>query len=191
MYPTDFPEFFSAYNYGKHHINIPFQLSASLISIRAASEVSALWLLPAAYYTACTFASKRLLAAGGPWNSLSAHEQQVCLTSQVELVRGTARTHDFVANLPDQSCTEECGDVVNEARDELSAWRIYSYDLEPLGDWAFSHIAYELCSQCSSIGRAKFDAAQLEFWNRLPDTFGLASWAELKEMQRAVMEETI
>jgi hypothetical protein len=191
MYPTDFPEFFSAHNYGMHHINIPSKLAAALISIRTASEVGALWLLPAAYYTACTFASKHLLASEGPWTSLSAHEQQTCLTSQVELVRGTASTHDFVAKLPNQSCIENCSDVVDDARDELSTWRILRCDLDPLGSWVFSDTAYVLCSQCSSIGQAKFDAAQLEFWNRLPATFGLASWAELKEMRRAVMEETI
>jgi hypothetical protein len=78
--------------------------------------------------------------------------------------------------------------LVDEARDILSVWSTKSYDLDPLGDWVFSNVG-EPCDECSSSGKVEHGAAQLIFWNRMPDIVGLLKWEELNEIRRAVMEE--
>ncbi|KAJ6552928.1 hypothetical protein B0H19DRAFT_155833 [Mycena capillaripes] len=196
LYPQDFSEFQQIafrLDWGppSHHIELPNRIGAYLITLRAASEVGALWLLPGTYYSLCTFPSNHFFAAGAAWSALGVHEQQTCLKSQVELMRGTGFTHLFLDRLPETACTskEDCDEGIYQARSSLSHAAICENDLNPLGHWTFDTMNAALCSVCADSGMEEYTDAQLKFWNRLPEIFGLPGWNELKEMRRAIMEE--
>ncbi|KAJ7660901.1 hypothetical protein DFH06DRAFT_1193551 [Mycena polygramma] len=196
MYPHDFSKFL-AVNSGMAvepiHLDFPDGIDTDMIALHAASEVGALWFLPTIYYGVCQYPSREFLDAAARGHGLGIHER-VCLTSHVHLVRATALTHKFLASLPAESCTDNCEDVVSQAREILSGWNSYDgerNDLDTLGSWAFSLTDDGPCSQCESVGRKAFDDAQLAFWTRMPTLFGLPSWPELEEMRRAVMKRAV
>ncbi|KAF7371318.1 BTB domain-containing protein [Mycena sanguinolenta] len=85
MYPHTLPEMqdLCAGTTGCH-VTFPFRVDTDLITLRAVSEVGALWILPTAYYGVCAHSPKEFLEAGAPWSALTTHEQQTCLKSQIE-----------------------------------------------------------------------------------------------------------
>jgi hypothetical protein len=109
MYSTDLPTFLASHHQLKvHHIDFVPGIGTDFSVLRAASEVRALWLLPAIYYRICTYLSGHFFDAG----EVGRHERQTCLKSQVEFARGTGLVHQFLGTLPDVRCTkpEDCED---------------------------------------------------------------------------------
>ncbi|KAJ7155714.1 hypothetical protein C8R46DRAFT_1356164 [Mycena filopes] len=176
-----------------YRVDFPDDVETDLIVLRAASEVGALWLLPAAYYAICTQPAATLFAAGAPWNSLAISQQQNCLQAQVESTRATALVHGFLmsADLPLLDCEDGCAHVVSGARNILVSWSAAHMDLDPLGEWVFDSMDDELCTGCQDFAWAAHSAAQLAFWKRLPQIFGLPKWEELIEKRRAVMKDAV
>ncbi|KAJ7685846.1 hypothetical protein B0H17DRAFT_985496 [Mycena rosella] len=172
-----------------HHVKFPSGLNVDLITLRAASEVGAQWILPAAYYNICTFHPKHILSIGENWNILSIHQQQTCLVSQAELSRATTSTHQFLRYMPFPSCLlpENCQQAASESQDLLHLDAVAQSDLLPLSEWICERISIALCPNCDKIGRDQFDKAQEIFWGRLPAIFGLPEWDELNKMRREVL----
>ncbi|KAJ7155712.1 hypothetical protein C8R46DRAFT_1116294 [Mycena filopes] len=174
-----------------YFVDFPDGVETDLIALRAAIEVGALWLLPAAYYAICSYPAAELFAAGEPWNALAISQQQNCLQAQVELTRTTTLVHKFLigADLPLTDCEDRCADTLIKARSVLVGWSISHRDLGPLGGWVFDSMDEELCTPCHDFAWTENSAAQLAFWTRLPEIFGLPKWEELVEMRRGVMED--
>ncbi|KAJ7155715.1 hypothetical protein C8R46DRAFT_1116299 [Mycena filopes] len=177
-----------------HLVQFTDGVETHLLALRAASQVGALWLLPAAYYRICGYPAAKLFAAG-PWNTLAVSQQQNCLQAQVELIRGTASIHEFLVDLPVDDCEDEenCRYVLAELRSALASWSRTHRDLNPLGDWVFSDLDPEegLCAECSDSLEAQHGGAQSAFWLGLPHIFGLPDWEQLLDMRRAVMEDSV
>ncbi|KAJ6579215.1 hypothetical protein DFH09DRAFT_1310555 [Mycena vulgaris] len=171
IYPTSFQEFSDAnLRLEAPPVKCPVGVVTDLTVLRLASELDAPWFLPAVYYSICTYPMKDLFASGEPWTALGPDAQQTCLPSQVHLLRGTAFTHEFLSDIPSDACTSDdhCDQVVSAAR-----------------------LAIELCPECSSAARKDYTTSQQEFWNRMPITFGLPSWEELRNERRDAMGENV
>ncbi|KAJ7476716.1 hypothetical protein FB451DRAFT_1366346 [Mycena latifolia] len=195
MYPATLAEFLDV-NLGNapHHVDFPMGIVPDLITLRVASALDALWFLPTAYYNVCRFPAPDLLAAGEPWTALGAEVQQLCLASQVQLLRATALTHAFLGNLPIGSCSspKHCAEMVSDARATLLEWAdVETHDLDPLKEWVFAHLDgwRDLCPQCSDAAQDEYSGVQQRFWNRMPEIFGLPSWEQLRSMRRDALAE--
>ncbi|KAJ7155724.1 hypothetical protein C8R46DRAFT_1004965 [Mycena filopes] len=176
-------------------VDFPRGVDTDLVALRAALEVGALWLLPAAYYYTCSYPATTLFAAGTLWSTLDSSQQQNCLKNQVGLIRATISLHLFLAqsDLPLANCEDsaECTLALSSARAALVSWGATDRDLWPLAEWVFDEMEDSLCARCEAFAQAEYSAAQRAFWTRLPEIFGLPEWEELVEMRRAVMEDTV
>lgn len=177
MYPTDFSEFMDV-NIGDadHHVDFPSGIGTDLIVLRAASELGATWLLPTAFYSVCTYSVREILGSGDLWSALGPHEQHTCLLAQPQMMRATALIHAFLQDLPnDPPCStpEDCEAAVFDARDILLDWsRGGDRDVDPMRGWVFDDAEAQLCPFCSTYGEGEYEAAQREFWNRMPASLG-------------------
>ncbi|KAJ7159385.1 hypothetical protein C8R43DRAFT_881997 [Mycena crocata] len=189
LYPMDLHRVLEGFS--NHHVDFPYGVVTDLITLRAALEVGATWLLPAVYYNICSFPAKTIFAAGKHWEALNVSQQQLCLTSQVELLRATALMHGQLIYGDGDHCNkrQSCERARSEARAILLGWSKDGDDLDPLQSWAFYGIDGALCNECERAGEKVYDIEQTKFWNRLPEIFGLSTWDDLKEEQREAIKE--
>ncbi|KAJ7496683.1 hypothetical protein FB451DRAFT_1208375 [Mycena latifolia] len=186
----DFTDFIRTTSTTKH-ITLPSEpVTMNLITIRVASEVGAVWLLPAAYYSACTFSAQDLLSAGHSWDALSPDKQQICLISQVELVRASSRSYRFLFHVPSPNCPSKakCQMVVSGVHNLLQRRIDLKLDIHPLLPEIFNNRSVELCDGCRKLATEMFDEAQKSFWQEFPGILGLPSWEELKNRRTEALE---
>ncbi|KAF7352186.1 BTB domain-containing protein [Mycena venus] len=83
MYPTDFSKFIDVNTSAStHHVRFKEgDIIVDTVTLRAVSEVGALWFLPSAYYCIAGYSGLREMAA----QTLDSHDQQMCLAARVEL----------------------------------------------------------------------------------------------------------
>ncbi|KAK7013083.1 BTB domain-containing protein [Favolaschia claudopus] len=161
-------------------------VTVDMISLRAACEVGATWMLPAMYYEIAPVRSFLDHAA----DYLQTSQIQTCLAAQSGLVRAHASSYRFLRSLPQVRCgSAACYAAVQEAYDVLEGWNERSLDMDPLGYSVFDDMDSELCLACSEFATAQFSAAQQALWENLPALFMLPNWDELKEMRRKAMED--
>ncbi|KAJ6590088.1 hypothetical protein DFH09DRAFT_909150 [Mycena vulgaris] len=161
-----------------------------LVTARAASDVGALWLLPATYYFLCCRNVEDLFSAGESWGALRAGEVRTCLTSQAALVRATHRNYRFLRRMPFVHCSskEICQLEVSRAQDFLEKISDLKVDAHPVGPSFFHHPSVKLCSECRQVAAELINEAQESFWRGLPGIFGLPDWDELYKMRGEVLE---
>ncbi|KAJ7901174.1 hypothetical protein B0H14DRAFT_2670909 [Mycena olivaceomarginata] len=165
-----------------------FDLSpmCSLQVIQAATEVSALWLLPWAYYFLSTFSSDDLLPLLE--GSLVPHVGKA-LAAHSHLVRATVainRLHMISCDVP-QRCEPAHDSVLLELLSQVS-----KSHLNPLGpdtDIVAIMRAFGMCSDCCELAGAVAHTASSRFWDDLPSIFGLPPWDELHAMKNTAMGE--
>lgn len=179
-------------------VDFPDDVETDLIALQVVSEVGALWLLPAIYYSICGVPAAQLFAAGERWNALAISQQQNCLRAQVEFTKAAITTHQFIANLPvhHPENLHACRKVQLDAYSTLvsSHWSDTHRNLNPLSESVFDLLEEpdaELCVDCNKYAQSEYSTAQLAFWQRLPGIFGLPEWEELVEMRQAVMEDAV
>ncbi|KAK7062374.1 BTB domain-containing protein [Favolaschia claudopus] len=172
-----------------YHI-IPDAEPVSLV--RAVSEVGALWLLPASYYSLII----NLPPTSAAFNNLQPDELRLCWAAQLQCIRAVGITYRFLRNLPTASCSStECIDVICHAQNSVDRWSELqngnsALDLDPLGPWVFNYINnQQLCPQCETVGRRLFSEAQKQVWEHLPGMFALPTWKQLIEMRQKVLME--
>ncbi|KAK7013107.1 BTB domain-containing protein [Favolaschia claudopus] len=194
LYPTTLSEFqtsTSPFPFRKHHHIIPDAESVSLV--RAVSEVGALWLLPAAYYSWIN----ELPPSSDAFNNLQPDELRLCWAAQLQCIRAVGMSYRFLRNLPTVSCSsnDQCIDVICRAQDSLDRWSELqngdsALDLDPLGPGVFSYMNdQQLCPNCETIGRRLFSEAQKQVWEQLPGMFTLPTWEQLIKMRQKVLME--
>ncbi|KAK7013080.1 BTB domain-containing protein [Favolaschia claudopus] len=182
LYPTDLGK--KVYHAGTHVRFPSLDVTSDMISLKAACEVGATWMLPAMYYEIAPVRSFLDHAA----DYLQTSQIQTCLAPQSKLVRAHASSYRFLRSLP-RCGSAACYAAVQEAHDELEGWSERSLDMDPLGDSVFDDMDSELCPTCSRFATMRFSVAQQAFWETLPAVFMLPNWDELKEMRRKAMEE--
>ncbi|KAK7013103.1 BTB domain-containing protein [Favolaschia claudopus] len=192
LYPTTLSEFQTSTSpfpgpFRKYHHIIPDAEPVSLV--RAVSEVGALWLLPAAYYSWIN----ELPPSSDAFNNLQPDELRLCWAAQLQCIRAVGITYRFLRNLPGSSCNStDCIDLICHAQDAVDHWSELqngnsALDLDPLGPWIFSYPSNrQLCSMCETVGRHLFIEAQKQVWEHLPGMFALPMWKQLIEMRQKV-----
>ncbi|KAK7062403.1 BTB domain-containing protein [Favolaschia claudopus] len=184
LYPTDLGK--RVYHAGTHVQFPSLDVTSDMISLKAACEVGATWMLPTVYYAIAQEAGFLDRAA----DYMQTHQIQACLAAQSKLMRYQVSSYDFLRSLPFAGCASaDCQEAVEEAYNELDNWRTNLWDIDPLGEIVFDHTDAALCPTCSRFATARFSAAQQVFWETLPAVFMLPNWDELKEMRRKAMEE--
>ncbi|KAJ7601538.1 hypothetical protein DFH06DRAFT_440947 [Mycena polygramma] len=191
VYPTNLSRFLEVnISIADHHVEfVAGDPRVDLAALRAASEVDAPWLLPTIYYSLCVYPRKKLLSGSG-WDTLCPDQQQTCLVSPVDMLRGKLGTYRFLRDLPTSLCSspEECHAAIADARGILDFWIGQKLDVNPLDESVFEHTGPQLCFDCGQFAREEFAEGQKSFWNRMPGIFGLADWAELMKTRSRVME---
>ncbi|KAK7062392.1 BTB domain-containing protein [Favolaschia claudopus] len=194
MYPTNLNDFRDINaGFAQHHIECQDHGDpiVSLAAIRAASEVGALWLIPAAGY--------RLAYDWDAMNEaiphLQPHELKIYPRAQAEFVRATAVTHQFLRSLPSASCgSDACQQLVSRAYTGLANWHGNRFDCDPLAGWVFDFMERDgsanLCDSCHDTAQKQFQDAQQQFWDALPAVFGLPEWDHLLESKREALDGT-
>ncbi|KAJ7268424.1 hypothetical protein C8J57DRAFT_1067420, partial [Mycena rebaudengoi] len=113
-------------------VNVP----ALLEVIKLATEVSAAWILPVAYYNVCVYGVPSILDLGGVhWSNLHPEQQRKCLVAHIELVGGMLAAHDFFRTQP-EGCLHPrpCAELLaNEAVELLR--RVGEGDIDVLWYW--------------------------------------------------------
>ncbi|KAK6991791.1 BTB domain-containing protein [Favolaschia claudopus] len=172
------------------HIQFPSSdAMIDMISLKAACEVGATWMLPTVYYA---IAQVDDLLDHAP-DYLETHQIQACLASQSKLMRAHASSYRFLRYLPLVGCSSayHCRRTVEGAYEELEFRSERFRDMDPLGMSVFSYRdCDDLCPECHKFNAAKLSEAQQVFWKNLPALFVLPKWDELKEMRRRAMEDT-
>ncbi|KAK7062370.1 BTB domain-containing protein [Favolaschia claudopus] len=194
-YPTDFPSFLKRREQEDAGLCCLdddcncFDLTLHMSAVKAATEVGALWLLPAAYYSVVSRSDFMETAL----EHLQAHEIRKVLIAQIHFVRATVDVHAFLERLPTPSCRtrRKCRACASEAHEVLHSRRVDQDDSDPVSNWVLFGCESELCESCEVFAIERFDNAQSEFWARLPFSLGLPGWTELKEMRTASMENTL
>ncbi|KAK6991794.1 BTB domain-containing protein [Favolaschia claudopus] len=181
LYPTDLRK-----RDAQTHVRPPSRDTSNMISLKAACEVGATWMLPTVYYVIAQEASFLDRAA----DYMQTHQIQACLAAQSKLMRAQVSSYQFLRSLPLAGCvSSDCQEAVEEAYYELDNWRTNLWDMDPLGDFVFDDMDSELCPACLEFSAAQFSEAQQAFWENLPALFMLPNWDELKEMRRKAMED--
>ncbi|KAK7062366.1 BTB domain-containing protein, partial [Favolaschia claudopus] len=190
MYPSELDAFMEVHNeevdqHVEFEDNDPI---VPLTALRAAAEVGATWLIPAAGYR---FAYSRE-GLDSTMNQLQIHELKTYLMAYAEFVRATATIQQLLRNLPLPMCDSGglCLISVSKAHDILESWRRARQDCDPLMPFIFDLLGSRtgLCMFCSPFALGQFKVARQIFWDNLPLLFGLPGWEDLKKMKKEVMD---
>ncbi|KAJ7628214.1 hypothetical protein DFH06DRAFT_1304300 [Mycena polygramma] len=151
--------------------------------IQALTEVGALWLLPVAYYNMCSMDQALLL------QNVEGHETLIlkCVGAQAALRKGTVAVVRLLITPSSSLCTdsEHCNNCRLAAIDQY--FSIIGAESPPLQNWKEIWEEIPFCSHCETVVRDYHDEALQEFWDDLPNIFGLPPWPELHAMRDAVM----
>ncbi|KAJ7858610.1 hypothetical protein B0H14DRAFT_2748197 [Mycena olivaceomarginata] len=182
LYPTDFSTFMALPDDNtEHHVTG----CCNRVTLEAASEVGASWILPTAYYEISNDILDDIKL-----NILQPCHQRICLGAHSHFIRAMVMNYRFFRNLPHSSCLQvsRCQELISQAHTVLESWSDEQLDLDPLADWVFVYTGQTLCSACDAFGRKEFEVAQKRFWEGLPHIFKLPAWDELIEMRRKAMD---
>ncbi|KAJ7083812.1 hypothetical protein C8R44DRAFT_53503 [Mycena epipterygia] len=157
--------------------------------IKAATEVDALWLLPVAYHDLCKQEISEILTEPY-WKDLGEEERNACLIGHSAQSRYFPKMLSFLWVSKDSDA--ECDDYTecNRLRLELAAnfehyWSWMTYILAAWGDDEWQEMEdIGICETCIEEAKALYAVARTEFWEQLPQMFGLPEWKELEEMRR-------
>ncbi|KAK6992127.1 hypothetical protein R3P38DRAFT_224211 [Favolaschia claudopus] len=167
-----------------------FETNHLLQIIATATEVSALWLLPSAYYELSTYPSKDIL----PFleGNVGLHVGKA-LAARTDLIRGTIAVHDFLNHFEPCKTPKRCGEARKFASRELLD-KLSGHELDPI-TWNVKHRitktlkALSMCGECRDSAKKRVDKAACDFWDELPGVFDLPTWQELHTMKKAAMGE--
>ncbi|KAJ6458038.1 hypothetical protein C8R47DRAFT_1203294 [Mycena vitilis] len=151
--------------------------------IQALTEVGALWLLPVAYYNICSMDQAFLL------ENVEGHETLIlkCVGAQATLRKGTVAVVRLLLTPSSSLCTdrEHCNNCRLAAIEQY--FSIIGAESPPLRNWKAEWEEIPFCSHCETVVRDNHDEVLREFWDAMPNIFGLPPWPELHAMRDAVM----
>ncbi|KAJ6630402.1 hypothetical protein B0H10DRAFT_1939161 [Mycena sp. CBHHK59/15] len=170
-----------------------------IVVIELAREVEALWLLPYGFYILAASFDEELV-------NRTLYDGINMLLSEADaksFIRGSHRQNDdatgkvlrFLHFPPRiQGCTgaHNCAisrlDVLEVMRVDRTENHSIPLDIWNSDDW---ELLSDLCGTCLiSLTRTHQEARQ-EFWDQLPEMYGLPGWDELKQMKKSALEDSI
>lgn len=163
-----------------------------IITLSTASEVGALWLLPVVYHDLCK-QSADFVMSGAWWNPVGEKELIACRVGYAEQMRHLPKILSFLSVPKDAEaeCDDwpECNRVRLEYTCDEDIWATdMSWPLEAWEAYRWSELeSAGLCEYCITEAKALHAAARQEFWDQLPQMFGLPKWEELEELKRVAL----
>ncbi|KAJ7622339.1 hypothetical protein FB45DRAFT_1006292 [Roridomyces roridus] len=164
--------------------------------INLAREASALWILPAAFYSLCKATPHvfSLIASGVPFRnktaSLYPRDLAVFLEGCYEQREGASAILQFLWH-PDH--TPHCLSSTRchagrYAERKYREGSLYQRGYNPLELWCeedWLELGPGICRVCVTVMRATHEMALESFWDRLPKMYRLHCWEDLEQMKDA------
>ena len=163
----------------------PGSTSKTLKVIEAAKDMEAPWILPAACYDLSTVTLEVLL------NDLKWNDGTVDIDIKNNILIGyhkqtnatRSQMLEFLYSNPLERCIQK--DVCGEQRRRLycatQEWSV-TKPLEVMVDGDWECFLGDLCGLCLEVSKVRFQKARKEFWEKLPEIFGLPKWEVLVRM---------
>ncbi|KAJ7500429.1 hypothetical protein B0H11DRAFT_2189343 [Mycena galericulata] len=174
----------------------PDEYGFSFVVIDLVRKVGALWLLPDAFYSLareCALYDKRV-HHGAVYKGVTVRLGDNDLDSFVrgQEIQAQSTVFDILQFLSDpldiDGCTSprRCFTVRLKAIKESRA-RIRRRLYAPLTAWQDWHLLQDVCGRCLAVLKDTHQAARQEFWDHLPEIYGLPPWENLEEMKTAAI----
>ncbi|KIK63020.1 hypothetical protein GYMLUDRAFT_163806 [Collybiopsis luxurians FD-317 M1] len=154
-------------------------------------EFELCWALPAVLYCLCSHSVPQI-HDGVEWCerkiTINADDRRRVLVGRAELVH--LQNHLSLACLrqsphPDCTSPSDCAEQRRKWLNLISEWDIAD-PLDCLNE-NMDGLKSDLCLACFTQSKCKFEEAQVEIWERLPQIFGLSSWTELNALKEEAM----
>jgi hypothetical protein len=163
----------------------PGSTSKTLKVIEAAKNLKAPWILPGAYYDLATV-SLEVLFNDPKWNdgTINIDTKNDILIGYHKQTNATrSQMLEFLYSNPLERCIQK--DVCGEERRRLycttQEWSV-TKPLEVMVDGDWEYFLGDLCGLCLEVSKVQFQRARKEFWEKLPEIFGLPKWEVLVRM---------
>ncbi|KAJ6530298.1 hypothetical protein B0H19DRAFT_967735 [Mycena capillaripes] len=161
-------------------------LSCTLIALRIALEVEALWNLPSIMYECCTFTLAEILDNPNRRDLPASDERTLILAHENQAKLGTSLATAFLYAESSGRCksTSKCNLGKLVWLGKVDAWRKEGRDSVPLEFWDESdweHMETDFCRGCLTSFQESYAEGRTALWKALPNTFGLPGWDELNK----------
>ncbi|KAJ7266471.1 hypothetical protein B0H12DRAFT_1259100 [Mycena haematopus] len=150
-------------------------------------EVDAPWLVPSIMYLGCSSPIQRILDGGPPGLTPEKRAMLIAYPEQAAAVESVLRflKQRFAGCHAPERCNTELlqlsvfiAENWNKCRFPLEIWEE--------NDWEV--VAGDLCAACIAECRKTHAAGRQEFWNRMPEIFGVNyRWDELEKLKKAAL----
>ncbi|KAK7024049.1 BTB domain-containing protein [Favolaschia claudopus] len=174
----------------------PLQPAHQIRAIQVAREVGALWILPRAFYILCSDfpALHRAVFMGTDYEgipmSLSEHDREVFIKGREIQSGSSADILQFLSHPLNTVGCQQAGLCILtrlKAIGNISRRQGFrSYSTLPLHIWrwrAHINLLDDMCTTCILALKKTHQAARQEFWDKLPEMYGLPNWNELERLK--------
>ena len=160
----------------------PGSTSKTLKVIEVAKKLDIPWILPAAYYD-CSTASLELLLNYSKWNDGSIDldtKNSILIGYHKQATSTHSKMLEFLYCDPLDNCMQKevCGEERRRFYGATQQWSI-TKPLEVMVDGDWECYLGDLCELCLGVSKVLFEKARKEFWERLPEIYGLPKWEVL------------
>jgi len=160
----------------------PGSTSKTLKVIEVAKKLDIPWILPAAYYD-CSTVSLELLLDDSKWNDGTIDletKNSILIGYQKQSTATHSQMLDFLYCDPLNNCMQKevCGEIRRRLYCATQEWSI-TKPLDAMVDGDWECFLGSLCGLCLGVSKVRFDRARKEFWERLPEIYGLPKWEVL------------
>ncbi|KAJ7030196.1 hypothetical protein C8F04DRAFT_1114197 [Mycena alexandri] len=159
-------------------------LSCTLLALRAALDVGALWNVPSIMYECCTFSLAEILDDPHRRYLPAVNERALILSHPKQAAIGTSLVTNFLYAEPSGRCKSaaKCNRGKLVWLEKVDAWRNEGRGSVPLEFWDESdweHMEADFCQGCLASFQESYARGRKTFWEALPTIFGLPAWGEL------------
>ncbi|KAJ7648604.1 hypothetical protein DFH06DRAFT_996980 [Mycena polygramma] len=165
-------------------------LDERLAAIGAATEVGALWLLPAAYHAICQYGLSGIMENKG-WLALGEQDRKTYILGSEAQIRQFPTVLSFLS-VSKQPGDDSCADPAKCNRSRLRLNGLHSLmsarktpPLDTFNERRWQTMGRGICDSCVEEAKTIYASARQKFWYALPEMFGLPSWEELEQMREA------
>jgi hypothetical protein len=158
---------------------LKFDLEFQLL--QAALETEARWLMPALFYSCCSYPMHEILNSV-KWIGTGDHlEKYKCLLGYVDQFAATSRVLRFLVQSPTERCVTQTKCTAGRLAwfDMVDTWRTsIPLDIWDESDW--KRLGKDVCAACLGQSRSTHRKARQVVWDTLPRTYGLPGWDVLE-----------
>lgn len=166
----------------------PGPTSKTLKVIEVAKDLDIPWILPAAYYD-FSAVSLELILNDSKWNDGTIDtdtKNKILIGYHKQTTATRSQMLEFLYCDPLERCTnrnsnDACGEVRRRLYCATQEWSV-TKPLEAMVDGDWECFLGDLCGLCLEVAKIRFQKARKEFWEKLPEIYGLPGWDVLVGM---------